>query len=71
MTNNCLNKWLISEEEEEEFWEDWEEDEEEEEEDPLEEDPCTSAENFVTLDDFIKHCLGDDLGDEEEDEENP
>jgi hypothetical protein len=64
---------IASWEEEEEEDDPWEEEEEEEEDDPWfeVEDPCSSAENFVTLDDFIEHCLGDEDNDEEEEEEDP
>jgi hypothetical protein len=57
------------EEEENEDWEveEWDIDEEEDYIDEEDEDPCTSAENFITLDDFIESCLMN----EEEDEEDP
>jgi hypothetical protein len=55
----------------------WDEEEEEEDPDPWfeEEDPCSSAENFASLDSFIEHCLGDEDKDDpdpwEEEEEDP
>jgi hypothetical protein len=60
-------------EEEEEYWEDdWEDDPEEEDplEDEEEEDICESANNFLTLDDFIETCLGDDESEDEDEEED-
>ena len=65
------------EDEEKEYWEEeeyWEDDpEEEEEDDPWfeDEDPCSSAENFVSLDDFIEHCLEDEDNDDPDEEEDP
>jgi hypothetical protein len=68
------DRWYDYEEEEEDYWEDdWEEEEEEDDpwEEEEEEDICESANNFVTLDDFIETCLGDDDEDDPEDEDDP